>query len=57
MNFRYFSHLYIHPIEVKVEQNALRAYLFSVISLGNCYLLRFATLLGETLESAQFPMT
>jgi len=39
------------------EQNALRAYLFSVICLGNCFLVRFATLLGETLESAQFPMT
>jgi len=39
------------------EQNALRAYLFSVISLGNCFLARFAALLGETLESKQFPMT
>jgi len=40
-----------------IEQNALRAYLFSVISLGNCFLVRFAALLGETLESTQFPMT
>jgi len=28
-----------------------------VISLGNCFLVRFAALLGETLESTQFPMT
>jgi len=39
------------------EQNALRAYLLSAICLGNCILLRFAALLGETLESKQFPMT
>jgi len=39
------------------EQNALRAYLFSAICLGNCFLLPFAALLGERLESMQFPMT
>jgi len=39
------------------EQIALRAYLFSAICLGNCYRMPFAALLGEMLESKQFPMT
>ena len=39
------------------EQNALCAYLFSAICLGNCYRMTFAALLGEMLESKQFPMT
>jgi len=31
--------------------------LFSAICLGNCYRMPFAALLGERLESTQFPMT
>jgi len=42
---------------VQEEQNALCAYLLSAICLGNCFRMRFAALLGETLESKQFPMT
>jgi len=46
--------MYLHK---PAEQNAPCAYLFSAICHGNCRRMRFAALLGETLESTQFPMT
>jgi len=49
--------LWVLPVPLTEEQNALCAYLFSAICLGNCYRMPFAALLGERLESTQFPMT